>query len=180
MTSTVRLLDPTTGELHRTSLRLGTRRAALGLQLDRGVVPAALARDDTRWALHDEPDVLRTTVPGNVAPVKMFRGRLKWQGQEHGWFKRHSLSLVLVTLMTVQTLYAVWAGSYVFSREQPFGDGVPTFGREFWAWWTWEYNVSLVADTFGVLLIVLLSKWLYEEGSAESNGSDGSRPEPAA
>ena len=64
----------------------------------------------------------------------------------------------------------------VFSREQPFGEGVPTFGREFWAWWGWEYNVSLVADTFGVLLIVLLSKWLYEEGSAESNGDDGSQP----
>jgi hypothetical protein len=31
--------------------------------------------------------------------------------------------------------------------------------------------VSLVADTYGVLLIVLLSKWLREVGSAEDAGS---------
>ncbi|HAS11590.1 MAG TPA: hypothetical protein DCS55_13920 [Acidimicrobiaceae bacterium] len=104
--------------------------------------------------------------------MKMFHGQLKWQGEEHSWVKQHSLSLVLGTLMTVQTIYAVWAGSYVFSREQPLGEGIPTFGREFWAWWSWEYNVSLVADTFGVLLIVLLSKWLYEEGSAESQDDE--------
>ena len=28
---------------------------------------------------------------------------------------------------------------------------------------------SLVADTFGVLLIVMLSKWLFEQGSAENS-----------
>ena len=39
--------------------------------------------------------------------------------------------------------------NYVFAREQPLGEGIPTFGRAFWAWWSWEYNVSLVADTFG-------------------------------
>jgi hypothetical protein len=35
-------------------------------------------------------------------------------------------------------------------------------------WWGWEYQVSLVADTYGVILVVLLTKWLYERGSAES------------
>ena len=104
--------------------------------------------------------------------MKMFHGRRKWQGEEHGWIRRHSLGVTLAVLLTVQTAYAIWSGSYVFSREQPFGTGVPTFGREFWAWWTWEYNISLVADTFGVLLIVMLSKWLYEEHSAESTPSE--------
>ena len=104
--------------------------------------------------------------------MKVLHGQRKWQGEEHAWFKQHSLGLVLATLMTVQTLYAVWAGAYVFSREQPLGEGIPTFGRAFWAWWSWEYNVSLVADTFGVLLIVMLSKWLYEQGSAESEQND--------
>lgn len=29
--------------------------------------------------------------------------------------------------------------------------------KDFWIWSSWEYNVSLVADTFGVILIVLQS-----------------------
>ena len=97
----------------------------------------------------------------------------KWQGEEHSWLKQHSLGVTLAVLMAVQTAYAIWAGSYVFSREQPLGEGIPTFGREFWAWWSWEYNISLVADTFGVLLIVMLSKWLYEQGSAEQGNGNG-------
>lgn len=106
--------------------------------------------------------------------MKMLHGHRKWQGEEHGWIKQHSLGLALAAMLVVQTLYAVWSGVYVFSREEPFGPGVPTLGREFWAWWSWEYNISLVADTFGVFLIVMLSKWLYEEGSAESEQDDQS------
>lgn len=97
----------------------------------------------------------------------LFRGQRRFQ--DKGWFGRHSLSIVLWVMMIGQTAFAVWTGAFVFSREQPLGKGIPTFSHEFWAWWAWEFNVSLVADTFGVLLIVLLSKWLYEEGSAESN-----------
>lgn len=103
--------------------------------------------------------------------MSVFHGVPKWQGEEHGWLKRHSLGVTLAVLMTVQTAYAIWAGSFVFSREQPLGEGIATFSWEFWAWWSWEYNISLVADTFGVLLIVMLSKWLFEQGSAE-NGDD--------
>lgn len=40
----------------------------------------------------------------------------------------------------------------------------PSFG----VWCLWEYNLNLLADTFGVILIVLLSKRLVESGSAES------------
>ena len=104
--------------------------------------------------------------------MKMFTGRQKWQDAEHHWIKRHSLSLVLTALLIVQTVHAIVAGVYVWNREQPLGDGIPALGSEFWIWWSWEYNVSLVADTFGVLLIVVLSKWLYEEGSAENGERD--------
>ena len=97
----------------------------------------------------------------------MFNGKRKWQSEDHRWVKRHSLGLTLAVLLTAQTGHAIWSGAYVFSREEPFGPKVPTFGREFWVWWSWEYNISLVADTFGVLLIVMLSKWLYEQGSDE-------------
>jgi len=104
--------------------------------------------------------------------MAQFPGRHKFQDERHGWIKQHSLGLTLGIMLTVQTLYAVWSGVYVFSREEPFGPGVPTLGREFWAWWSWEYNISLVADTFGVLLIVMLSKWLYEQDSSESTDED--------
>lgn len=104
--------------------------------------------------------------------MKMFTGQRKWQDEESHWVKRHSLSLVLIVLLVLQTVHAIVAGIYVWNREQPLGDGIAALGREFWIWWSWEYNVSLVADTFGVLLIVVLSKWLYEEGSAESDDAD--------
>jgi hypothetical protein len=103
----------------------------------------------------------------NGDSVKMFNGKRKWQSEDHHWVKRHSLGLTLAVLLTAQTGHAIWSGAYVFSREEPFGPGVSTFGREFWVWWSWEYNISLVADTFGVFLIVMLSKWLYEQGSDE-------------
>jgi hypothetical protein len=104
--------------------------------------------------------------------MKMFTGRQKWQGPEHPWFKRHSLSVVLTVMLITQTSYAIWSGVYVWDRERPFGDDVSALGREFWVWWSMEYNISLVADTFGVLLIVVLSKWLYEVGSSESRDPD--------
>lgn len=106
--------------------------------------------------------------------MKMFTGRRKWQDEDSHWIKRHSLSLVLTALLIVQTAHAIFAGVYVWNREQPLGEGVAALGTEFWVWWSWEYNISLVADTFGVLLIVVLSKWLYEQGSAEStdNGDE--------
>ena len=84
------------------------------------------------------------------------------------WWRDHSLSLIIAAILIAQTAYALWSGSYVFAREQPFGPRVGAWSPDFWVWWTWDYNVSLVADTYGVLLIVLLSKWFREVGSAES------------
>lgn len=71
-----------------------------------------------------------------------------------------------------QTIFALWTGSYVFDREQPLGPELASFEGPFWVWWSWEYNISIVADTYGVLLIVLLSKWFKEVGSAESKESE--------
>lgn len=100
----------------------------------------------------------------------MLSGRRKWQDpNKHGWLLRHSLSLTILFLMCIQTVHALWSGHRVWISEgADHGKTLSGWPTEFWIWWSWEYNVSLVADTFGVLLIVLLSKWLYEEGSAES------------
>jgi hypothetical protein len=86
------------------------------------------------------------------------------------WWVDHGLSIVLVVILLAQTLHAVWSGWYVFGHEQPFGKAVEPGSYGFWMWWGYEYNVSLVADTFGVLLIVILTKWLNERGSDEGNG----------
>lgn len=86
------------------------------------------------------------------------------------WFRDHSLGLTLTGLLLAQTIYCVWSGAYVWNREQPFGQ-VPVYSDQFWVWWSFEYNTSLVADTFGVWLIVYLSKFLYERGSSESQDS---------
>ena len=87
------------------------------------------------------------------------------------WWRDHSLSLIIAGMLMVQTTWAIWSGSYVFSRELPLGDTSPAWSSGFWIWWSWEYTISLVADTYGVLLIVLLSKWFREVGSSEDSGS---------
>ena len=86
------------------------------------------------------------------------------------WWRDHSLSLVIAALLLAQTVWALITGAYVFAREQPFGSDVVAWSGGFWIWWSWEYSISLVADTYGVLLIVLLSKWLREVGSSEDTG----------
>ena len=42
-------------------------------------------------------------------------------------------------------------------------------GIGFWLWWWYEYSMSLVADCFGALLLVVVTKYTREKGSAESN-----------
>lgn len=87
------------------------------------------------------------------------------------WWRDHSLSIIIALILLAQTAYALWSGAYVFAREQPLGSNVATWSGGFWMWWGWEYTVSVVADTYGVLLIVLLSKWFREVGSAEDKGA---------
>lgn len=107
----------------------------------------------------------------------MFSGSRKWQGEEHNWVQQHSLGLTLAALLIAQTAHALWSGHRVWGGEAQMeakilGEKLPdpsAWGWDFWVWWGWEYNVSLVADTFGVFLIVMLSKWLYEQNSAEAN-----------
>ena len=107
-----------------------------------------------------------------ASEIGLFPGRRKWQdASKHGWLKRHSLGLVLAAMLFVQTAHAIWAGHLVWISEgADHGKTLSGWPADFWVWWSWEYNVSLVADTFGVFLIVMLSKWLYEQGSSESEG----------
>jgi hypothetical protein len=78
------------------------------------------------------------------------------------WWIDHSLSLVIGAILALQLTVSVFTGIRVWVAEGSQGS--------FWTWWFHEINLSTLADTFGVLLIVLLSKWLYERGSNESKG----------
>jgi len=73
----------------------------------------------------------------------------------------HSLMLVLSFFFTVLTAYSLLMGYQEYQRAEQVTDG-------FWLWWTWEYSTSLVADVFGAMLLVFLTKRLHEKGSAES------------
>lgn len=92
-----------------------------------------------------------------------FRGA----SHEGSFARRHSLSLVLASILAVQTVVSLAAGRHVFVSEAQT-HGTTTAWSEFGIWFLWEYNLSLLADTFGVILIVLLSKRLVEVGSVES------------
>lgn len=87
---------------------------------------------------------------------------------EQSWYREHSLSLFLVSLLLVQTV-AYWYA------ELPDWRGTQEAHRLSTAVWPGyvlhfvaEYLVSIVADTYGALLLVLASKWFFERGSAES------------
>jgi hypothetical protein len=79
------------------------------------------------------------------------------------FWRRHGLSVVLLSLMAVQTALSLYFGHKVWTAD-PIAS--------FWEWWMYEYQTSLVADVFGAVLLVLLSKRLREVGSAEDSGND--------
>lgn len=55
------------------------------------------------------------------------------------------------------------------SEEESHGQPVEVW--VFVRWWSFEYSMSLVADVFGAILLVKLTKRLREIGSAEDKGA---------
>lgn len=76
------------------------------------------------------------------------------------WWIDHSLSIALVIILLVWMAVSMIAGYRQWAAED--------VQIEFWVWYVYEWFMSTLADVFGVLLIVLLSKWFFERGSAES------------
>lgn len=76
----------------------------------------------------------------------------------------HSLGIVTLCFFLAMTFYCLWAGHQVWAVE-----GEKTNGP-FWIWWSWEYNISLVADVFGGLYLIYATKHLREQGSSQSGG----------
>lgn len=85
------------------------------------------------------------------------------------WVREHSLSLVLFGAFAALTLYSLIAGWFEYGQD--VAQGPVTVGG-FLVWFSWEYTTSILADVFGALLLVILTKHLREQGSPES-GDDG-------
>jgi hypothetical protein len=79
---------------------------------------------------------------------------------------------VIIAILVSQTVFTLWPVTLWLEDSLDHGAKLTELGEytdlSFLQWWSYEYQQSLVADTYGVLLIVLLRKWLREVGSAES------------
>ncbi len=108
-----------------------------------------------------------------------FPSRLhRWNDSEKWWF-RHSLSLILVALLVIQTVVFHFTELPDWTAQQQAHGDSTALWPAYWLHFTAEWFVSVLADTYGALLLVLLTKWFYEEGSAESQDSGG-QPEEAS
>lgn len=77
------------------------------------------------------------------------------------WWIDHSLSLVLLAILVVMTAFSMLSGYQTWQAEE--------LQLSFWVWYSYEWLTSTLADAFGVLLIVLLSKWFFERHSNENS-----------
>jgi len=70
--------------------------------------------------------------------------------------------------MALQTVISILAGHHVWAGEQVVNGLDPSDMSEFWIWWSFEYHISLVADVFGAVLLVVLTKYFREQDSNEN------------
>lgn len=99
----------------------------------------------------------------------MILGRRK--NQDAGFLRRHSLTLILTVILFGQfVIYTYFAWRH-FTDDQVAHGQTATFAS-FATYWIAETQLSMLADTFGALLLVLATKYFYETGSAESNDPD--------
>lgn len=76
------------------------------------------------------------------------------------WWRDHSLSLVLVSAMIIVTVFSVLSSYQLWQAEE--------LQIEFWLWYSHHFWTGFADEILGALLLVLLSKWFVERGSAES------------
>jgi len=98
--------------------------------------------------------------------MSLFHGNPKYQSA--GFWKKHSLSLALFALFVVQSIIVIVTGYPEWSGEQEALKQPVDIWPGFVIFYVYEMTVSIVADTYGALLLVLFAKWFYEQGSPES------------
>ena len=78
------------------------------------------------------------------------------------WLREHSLSLVLLAL-----LLSMISSTLMMGPAQYRAQGIQGVG--FWQWWLFQTILSLEADVWGALILVVFTKWLWERRSAEAH-----------
>lgn len=81
------------------------------------------------------------------------------------WLKEHSLSVALAALFFLQCVFylrGAWPEFQQDAKHQAEGATLP----DFLVYAFTEMNLSILADTYGALLLVLFSKWFFERGSS--------------
>ena len=102
----------------------------------------------------------------------VFSGRPRFTG---GFVRRHSLSMALIALLVVQSVaYHLTEMPNWVGNQQTHGQPARLW-PDYWRHYSAQWLVSVLADTYGALLLVLFSKWFFEQGSSESEGSRGER-----
>ena len=77
------------------------------------------------------------------------------------WVRSHSLSLVLLFIFSSMLTSLLIMGPSQYRAEGVSGS--------YWQWWIYQLILSLVADVWGALILVLFTKWFWERRSAESH-----------
>lgn len=103
-------------------------------------------------------------MPASFFPARPHR----WAGHE-SWWVRHSLSLVLVAILLVQSVAYHLTEVQDWTAEQQVLHQPTVLWPAYWIHYGAEWFVSVLADTYGALLLVVLTKWFYEEGSEEAD-----------
>lgn len=99
----------------------------------------------------------------------IFRGEPRFKGS---FIRNHSLSIALIALLVVQSLVFHFTELPDWRSEAKAHGESTSLWPAYWLHYTAEWFVSVLADTYGALLLVLFSKWFFEQGSAESKEKD--------
>lgn len=88
-----------------------------------------------------------------------------------GFVQRHSLSIVLVVILIAQSVVFWYLGKRMFVAEETAHGVENPQAADFRVWYWGQMTVSILADTYGAILLVVLTKRLREVGSSEDKGS---------
>lgn len=94
--------------------------------------------------------------------------RRRWQEPGQPWIRRHSLSVFLGTLLIVQMVGYHFTVLPEWTSEQTAHNESTALWPAYWLHYASESLISLLADTYGAVLLILAAKYFYEEGSPES------------
>lgn len=83
-------------------------------------------------------------------------------------WQHHSLGIVLTIIFVVQLIASAGLGWLNYASDSE-AHNQPVEISGFWIWFGQAMLISLIADTYGALLLVFFTKWFREKYSAESN-----------